>query len=376
MADKIRAAVIGAGGISDQHIRGYLDTRRYEIVALADLHPAAMEEKNERFGIQPAHFTDARQMLDEVRPDVVSVCTWHAGHAEWTIAAAARRPKAILCEKPMADSVGHAEQMIIACQRNGVKLAIGHQRRFLPSYTLARAMIKEGRIGDVRLIQSFAGAGLPNFASHQTDMYRYLLHEDECAWVMGNVERKTDQYERNTRIEDRAVGVFGFQGGAQALILSDLLPIIFQGAFIYGTTGVINLTTSDLQLSNAETRGVWERHAPDGKFYEVERMGDRFEWVEGGAAQADGLADWVEGQEPYRSDGMDGYKALQMVHGIYESARMHERVMLPLQTRVNPLDIMVETGHLTPERPGRYDIRAMRLRGENMHADFALDAVP
>ena len=372
MADKIRAAVIGAGGISDQHIRGYLETRRYEIVALADLHQAAMDEKNELFGINPKHFTDARQMLKEMQPEVVSVCTWHAGHSEWTIAAAAHKPKVILCEKPMADTVGNAERMLIACERNGVKLAIGHQRRFLPSYTLARTFIKEGRIGKVRLIQSVAGDGLPNFASHQMDMYRYLLNEDECEWVMGNVERKTDQYERNTRIEDRAVGVFSFKGGAQALILSDVLSTFYQGAHIYGTEGSINLTTSDLQLSNSETRGQWERHAPDGLFYEVEREGDRFEWLEGGAAQANGVADWAEGQEPYRSTGVDGYKALQMVHGVYESARMHERVMMPLQTRVNPLDLMVEAGHLVPERPGRYEIRAWRLRGENMNVDSAM----
>ena len=372
MADKIRAAVIGAGGISDQHIRGYLETRRYEIVALADLHQAAMDEKNELFGIDPKHFTDARQMLKEMQPEVVSVCTWHAGHSEWTIAAAAHKPKVILCEKPMADTVGNAERMLIACERNGVKLAIGHQRRFLPSYTLARTFIKEGRIGKVRLIQSVAGDGLPNFASHQMDMYRYLLNEDECEWVMGNVERKTDQYERNTRIEDRAVGVFSFKGGAQALILSDVLSTFYQGAHIYGTEGSINLTTSDLQLSNSETRGQWERHAPDGLFYEVEREGDRFEWLEGGAAQANGVADWAEGQEPYRSTGVDGYKALQMVHGVYESARMHERVMMPLQTRVNPLDLMVEAGHLVPERPGRYEIRAWRLRGENMNVDSAM----
>ena len=369
MAEKIRAAVIGAGGIAQQHIRGYLDTRRYEIVALADLNPDAMREKDAAFGITPRHFTDARQMLDEMRPDVVSVCTWHAGHAEWTIAAAARRPQAILCEKPMADTVGHAERMLIACQRNGVKLAIGHQRRFLPAYVLARAMIAEGRIGQVRLIQSFAGNGLPNFASHQMDMYRFLLHDDECAWVMGNVERKTDQYERNTRIEDMAVGVFHFQGGAQALILSDVLPLVFQGARIYGSEGMIDLSTQDLQLCNRETAGGWQRHAPDGQFYTVDGEGDRFEWLEGGAAQADGLADWVEGQEPYRSTGEDGYKALQMVHGIYESARRHEKVSMPLQTRVNPLDLMVESGHLAPERPGRYDIRAMRLRGEHMLSD-------
>ena len=169
MADRIRAAVIGAGDFSDQHIRGYLDTQRFEIEALADLHPAAMDEKNDRFGVDPAHFTDARQMLEEVQTETTSGCTWQAGHSKWTIAAAVQKPKVILCEKPMADSVGNAERMLIACERNGVKLAIGYQRRFLPSYTLARTFIKEGRVGEVRLIQSVAGDGLPNYASHHMD---------------------------------------------------------------------------------------------------------------------------------------------------------------------------------------------------------------
>ena len=54
---------------------------------------------------------------------------------------------------------------------------------------------------------------------------------------------------------------------------------------------------------------------------------------------------------------------------VYESARCHERVMLPLQTRINPLDLMVESGHLTPQRPGAYDIRAFLLRGERLWGD-------
>lgn len=369
MTDRIRVAIIGAGGISRMHIQGYLDTGRYEVVALADLEPAAMREKNEQFGIEPAHYTDARAMMAEVRPDVVSICTWQAGHPEWTIAAAAYRPQAILCEKPMADSVGGAERMLVACRRNGVKLAIGHQRRFLPAYELARHMIREGRIGAVHLIQSCGGSGLPNFASHQMDMYRFLLNDDECEWVMGNIERRTDQYERNTRIEDRAMGTFRFRSGAQALILSDLLPSYYQGARIYGTEGMIDLTTEDLKLLNRDTKGEWERHVPDGRFYTLAEQGSRFEWLEGAAAQADGVADWVEGAASYRSTGEDGYKALQMVHAVYESARMHEKVQLPLQTRVNPLDLMVESGHLAPERPGRYDIRAGQLRGERMISD-------
>ena len=58
-----------------------------------------------------------------------------------------------------------------------------------------------------------------------------------------------------------------------------------------------------------------------------------------------------------------------MVHAVYESARMHEQVRLPMQTRSNPLDLMVESGHLTPQRPGPYDIRAFLLRGERMASD-------
>lgn len=370
MTTKFRVGVIGCGGISNNHIRGYLDTGRFEIVALADLNESAMAEKNQTYNIAPKHYTNAREMLEKEQLDVLSVCTWHTGHATWTLAAAAYKPKAILCEKPMADNVGRAEQMMIACQRNGVKLAIAHQRRFLPAYTLAKDLIAQGAIGKVHLIQSFGGAGLPNYSSHQTDMYRYLLSDDECEWVMGNIERKTDQYERGTRIEDCAMAVFQFRGGARALILSDLVPNYYQGALIVGSDGMINMTTENLQLMNVGTGGKWELHEPDGKFFKLQEQGSRFEWVEGGAGQADELADWIEGKvATHRGRAENGYKALQMIHAVYESARMHEKVVMPLQTRVNSLELMVESGHLTPERPGRYDIRAFILRGERMLSD-------
>lgn len=370
MPEKLRAAVIGTGGISSNHIHGYLASGRYEVVALADLSAEAMAEKNAQFDISPAHYTDGREMMEKERPDVVSICTWHKGHAPWTAAAAAFKPQAILCEKPMADTVGAAEQMMIACDRNDVKLAIGHQRRFLPAYTLAKELIGCNAIGEVNLIQSMGGAGLPNYSSHQADMYRYLLSDDECVWVMGNIERKTDQHERATRIEDRAMAVFQFARGPRAMILSDLVPNYYQGAQIFGSDGMISITTETLQILNAKSGGRWEEHVPDGKFYTVEELGSRFEWQEGAAAQADELADWVEGKvDAHRGAGEHGYKALQMIHAVYESARMHEKVEMPLQTRVNPLDLMVESGHLTPQRPGKYDIRAARLRNENMSDD-------
>jgi predicted dehydrogenase len=372
MPDKLRVGIIGCGGISRNHIRGYLTCGRYEVVALADLNQSAMEEKDIEFDLNTRHYRDAREMLDDQDLDVVSISTWHMGHATWTIAAAARKPKAIICEKPMAESLGRAEEMLVACQRNGVKLVIGHQRRFLPAYTLARELIAEGAIGQVQLIVSFGGDGLPNYCSHQTDMYRYLLNDDDCEWVMGSVERKTDRYERNTRIEDAAIGVFQFKGGARTLILADVTPTVYQGAYIYGSEGQINMTTNNLQLLNKDTKGLWETRQPEGKFCKVEDDPRAFEWVEGASGQADELADWIEGKaDDHRGNGLNGYKALEMLMGVYESARCHEKVILPLQTRLNPLDLMIDSGHLAVERPGRYDIRARLLRGEAMLSDGA-----
>jgi predicted dehydrogenase len=372
MTSRLRVGVIGCGGMVKNHVRGYLNCGRYEIAALADLNEAAMAEYDADFGFTTTHYTDARQMLDQESLDVISIGVWHAGHAAWTVAAAARKPKAILCEKPMADSIQAAEQMLIACQRNDVKLAIGHQRRFLPAYTLARELIAQGAIGDVQLIQSFGHDGLPNYCSHQTDMFRYILSDDECEWAMGNVERKTDRYERSTRIEDCAIATYQFRSGPRAVIWCHVTPIVYQGAHVWGTEGMIDFTTEELRLLNASTGGQWKTYRPDGKFFKADDP--RFEWVEGGAGQADELADWVEGKvETHRGNGENGFKALEMIHAIYESARCHEKVILPLQTRLNALDLMVESGHLAPQRPGRYEIRGFRLRGERQWSDDAPD---
>ena len=68
-------------------------------------------------------------------------------------------------------------------------------------------------------------------------------------------------------------------------------------------------------------------------------------------------------------DGCTGYKALEMVHGIYESARTHTQVGLPMKTLVHPLAEMIDSGHLPVTYPGMFDIRNQTLRGENTTLD-------
>jgi predicted dehydrogenase len=371
LADKLRVGVIGCGEMSRNHIFGYLKSARYEIVGLADLSEQAMKDVDERFSEYsdhpPEHFTDAREMLEKSKPDVVSVGVWDKGHASMTIAAAASGVTSVLCEKPMADSVGAAADMLMVCRRNGVKLAIGHQRRFLPSYTLAKQMIADGEIGDVRLISSVARDGLLNYSSHLTDMFRYLLSDAECTWVMGSVERETDQWARAIPIEDKALAVFGFENGAQAMILSGLTPEHGFGARICGSDGMIELTVNDLKIMNGKSGG-WRQHSPDGDFFKYGE--DNFETLEGVAAQARELADWISGAvQEYRGTGISGYKALEMGHAVYESARTRTQVQMPLKTMVNPLELMIDSGQLPVRYPGRYDIRNRTLRGENVTAD-------
>ena len=184
---------------------------------------------------------------------------------------------------------------------------------------------------------------------------------------MGNVESETDRWERSTQIEDKALAVFGFENDTQAMIVSDLIPDRWQGARIYGSAGMIEMTTDDLYLMNAKSGG-WAHHKPDGEFFKYGSAG--FEWLEGGAGQAQELAAWASGRsDDHRGNGENGYKALEMIHAVYESARLHMQVQMPMKTMVNPLDLMIADGHLPIRYPGKYDIRASHLRGENLGSD-------
>lgn len=202
MSDKYRVGIIGCGGIARLHVLGYQGVEEVEIVAIADPVEDALNNFGESYNIQ-TRYLDPREMLDKENLDIVSVATWHRLHAPMTIAACARKPKAVLCEKPMGINLGECDEMLIAAQRNNVKVAIAHQRRFNPVWTDARQLIANGAIGDPRQIVCKGGQGLLNDCSHLFDMMRYVLGDPDAEWVMGNVERKTERYERDIPIGER-----------------------------------------------------------------------------------------------------------------------------------------------------------------------------
>ena len=378
---RYRSAIIACGTIARCHARGWQGVPDVELAAIADTNEDARDELGEFFGIPSEHrYADYREMLDAERPDFVDVCSWHGLHAEMVIAAAARQPKAILSQKPMALSLGECDRMLTACAREGVKLIVGHQRRHLAGWLEAKRQVDQGIVGTPVQITINSGT-LLNVLSHDVNMALFLLGDRPVEWVMGAVERTTDRFERSFPCEDAAMGIAQVEGGVQ-LIMSAALPTGGRGhgCRLVGTDGILELGVSRPPVEEIRSDGTMR--APEGSsakyndesgYARVLRVGgDRWEkieapWHDPFVHMAQEAVDWVDGKidDPI-SSGQKGRATMEVLMAIYESARKRQRIDLPLKTLANPLQLMVDSGELPVEWPGPYETRSRIVRGEGM----------
>lgn len=382
-----RTAIIACGNIARVHARAWQNVpgRPVEIAAIADTNADARREFGDFFGVpENKRYANYREMLDTEHPDFVDVCSWHGQHAEMVIAAAARRPKAIICQKPMALSLGEAQNMLTACERNGVKLVISYQRPHHATWLKARDLIRDGVIGKIVQITVSDGT-LLNTNSHNIHLALFLTDHPRVEWVMGAVERTTEVMERGFPTEDRTLGLVGLAGGATLLIQGGF-PSPYrtgQGARVVGTEGLMELGTTRPPDDQLRSDGaMWQPEGSSAK-YNDERGWARYlngtshgwqdiaaPWHDCWVHQCQETIDWVEGKlnDPL-SSATKAYATQEVMMALYESARKKKRINLPLQTRLNPLQLMVEHGDLPVEWPGPYELRARIVRGEAMTWD-------
>ncbi len=105
--------------------------------------------------------TDIEEILGDPEIDAVYVSTTNDRHHDEVIAAA-RAGKHILCEKPLALSVNHAESMVEACTKAGVVLATNHHIRNHESHRTIKTLIDNGDIGSINSIRMFFAVMLPD----------------------------------------------------------------------------------------------------------------------------------------------------------------------------------------------------------------------
>ena len=202
---KLNVAMIGYDFMGRAHSNAWRQVARFfedvpfepVLKVVVGRTEAKVKEAQARLGFEEAA-TSWQEVLARKDVDIVDICTPGDSHATIAIAAA-EAGKAILCEKPLANTVPDAERMAIAAKKNGVINMVCHNYRRCPAVALAKRIIDEGQLGQIhhyrgvylqdwivdpefprvwRLEKAHAGSGsLGDILSHTMDLSRYLVGE-------------------------------------------------------------------------------------------------------------------------------------------------------------------------------------------------------
>ncbi|MDA8301803.1 MAG: Gfo/Idh/MocA family oxidoreductase [Actinomycetota bacterium] len=187
--------MIGGGVMGKTHVLSLLATAGAELagVAAPDIGP----EVAELCRVAGAQVSDDVAGLLKSGLDAVVIATPTDTHVSLVEEAAAAGLH-VFCEKPLALDVKQARAAVDACERAGVKLAVGHVVRYFPAYAKIRELVKRGEIGSPAMAKCRRMSGPPGEARGWyaeglrsggviTDMG---VHDfDWLLWCLGPVER-------------------------------------------------------------------------------------------------------------------------------------------------------------------------------------------
>lgn len=328
-----RVGIVGCGNIARAHANAYKKIPGVEIVTGAELDPDRRKGFAEDYKLSTSYENYA-EMLEKEDLDIVNVCTWPKTHCGAVCTAASVGVKGIMCEKPMATTLKEADQMLKACEENGVSLAVGHQHRFDPQLAKARELINEKVVGDIVLLWGHCSLDLMNNGSHVIDMINFLNNDEEADWVMGQIDtrnkRKGYMNHPDMYAEDMAIGRICYKNGVRATVeLGEFAPQTWQ-FHIIGADGIIDVNSPGappIRFMSTDSSG-WT--AP-----EIERCDSReAEMVE--------LISAMEQGREHISSGRIGRNSLEIILAVFESARKRSLIELPLKTEVNPLEAVIK----------------------------------
>jgi predicted dehydrogenase len=316
---KIRVAVIGAGGIGSTHLRAYAACgEQCEIVGLADIDIQNAQKKAAEYGCQA--FQDYEQMLDETRPQAISICTPPNLHLPIVQSIAARN-LSVLCEKPPARTVAETEAIVQAMASSKGILQFAFCHRFHQSVLQAREMIASGRLGKVVQVynrfgfrfdragrswftdREVAGGGvLIDTLVHSVDIFRFILGE-EVSRVSASVSTALP-----VQVEDSASILVTSTGGtAGSLNCSWVTPVSEAEFRIYGTEG-------EAIIDYAQSGGLRYRLAGEPEWTQQPfNQPDRF------VLQAEHFLKCVADGQSSSVGGSEGLAVMKVIEAAYQS---------------------------------------------------------
>jgi predicted dehydrogenase len=241
---------------------------RPELTVLAGRDRARATDAAERLGWASVE-TDWRRVLERDDVGLVDVCTPGDTHAEIAIAALAAG-KHVLCEKPLANTVPEAEAMAeaaAAAAARGVRSMVGFTYRRVPAIGLARRLVAEGRIGQVRHVRAQylqdwiadpsapmswrlekdrAGSGaLGDIGAHIVDLTQYVTGE-----TLTGVSALLETFVRERPLPASAGSLTGVAGEGMGRVTVDDAAV-FLGRFSGGALATFEATRFALGRKNA-----------------------------------------------------------------------------------------------------------------------------
>ncbi|GCE49747.1 putative dehydrogenase [Thermosporothrix hazakensis] len=345
--DTLRFGIIGCGVIGPVHADALATIPGTKLVAVCDLNTERAQKLADKHQATP--YQDMQTMLSTEKPDVVCICTPSGLHAEHA-AAALRSGSHVIVEKPLDITVPHIEMLLQVQQETGRTLSVISQHRFNIATRQVRELIQRGALG--RLV--LGNATVPWWRTQQyydSDDWRgtialdggVLMNQsihsiDLLQWLMGPVKRisaYTDTLVRRIEAEDVAVAILRFANGALGTIsaTTGAYPGVTTRIEVFGDQGSAIIEEQQLTYLRLSDEGKQKA----GEYATI--LSDEEQEGSGGAGQATDImvarharqiADVVEaireGRRPF-IDGQEGRHPVEIIQGIYESARTGKEVI-------------------------------------------------
>lgn len=326
--------MIGVGSMGRNHARVYHELESAKLIAVADADPARAEEVGHAFAV-PA-YPDFHQMLEQERPEAVSVAVPTALHE--TVSLAALEAGAhILIEKPIAASVEQGERLIRRSRELNRKLMVGHVVRFNPAIQQLKRRLEAGELGRIfqvvcRRVNPFPTrirdvGVVVDLATHDLDLMRYLLGADPLR-VYAETEHRI-----HTELEDLVLALLRFPGGiAGALEVNWLTPTKVREVLVLGERGMFRvddlsqdlyfyenaLSPQNLWLALQTLKGVGEGSMTRFALQRYEPL----------KAELSAFIQAIQQDAPVPVSGEDGLASLRLALALVESGRTHRVISL------------------------------------------------
>ncbi|WP_164234069.1 Gfo/Idh/MocA family protein [Microbacterium hydrocarbonoxydans] len=332
----LEVAIIGAGFIGGVHARLIDSIDGARVSAVIDNRADRAEVLAAPRAAHTASSLD--ELADAGRlPDIVSICTVSAGHADLAIRALELGCH-VLVEKPVDISIDAADRLADVAAAGDRVISVVSQRRFLTTSVALREAVDAGRLGRLTggtvespffraqsyydsgdwrgTVEHDGGGALMNQGVHALDLLLWFLgHPRSIAAITACVAHE------RIEVEDVAGAVLGFESGAVGTVFASTAayPEGSVRLSVFGTEGSATIAAGRLVMRYNDADEVIEDTAPEGW--------TTVDWAH--RAQYLDVLDAITARRPPAIGVADGRLALASVVGVYESARVGRTVPVP-----------------------------------------------